>query len=449
MELVDFSPSTQESGSSTRTEVRDLVIVGAGIVGCSIAVAARRAGFTVTVIDRNTRPGFGSTSSSAGIIRVHAMDRESAILANASVPLWENWRAHTETPHRDDVAEFVRCGSIILDTGDASEEALASTMSAAGISFSRVDTNELASRFPYLDLHRFGPPASVSSTEFWEEPTELLPGALYTPTSGYVGDPALATQNLADQARRDGAEFLLGSTVIGFSEAPKDTTGVILDNGVVLHAAAVINAAGPHSKPINTLASVGGDFTISLRNLRQELHYLQTPEHIDLSQEGVHIVDGDLGINFRPDGTNAVLVGSNGDAVDSPTKDEDPDLYRSDPTRSTWLTHTTRVARRIPGTKVPAQPTGVAGLYDATEDWLPIYDRTDRPGFFVAIGTSGNQFKTAPVIGELMVQLVQAFFEGRNTDTQPLTFTPSGSDRSIDASVFSRLRSPNTGGKRG
>ena len=49
-----------------------------------------------------------------------------------------------------------------------------------------------------------------------------------------------------------------------------------------------------------------------------------------------------------------------------------------------------------------AKPVGLAALYDVTPDWAPIYDRTSLDGFYVAIGTSGNQFKNSPLVGTLM-----------------------------------------------
>ena len=44
----------------------------------------------------------------------------------------------------------------------------------------------------------------------------------------------------------------------------------------------------------------------------------------------------------------------------------------------------------------PTRRSASSGIYDVADDWIPIYDRTDLDGFYVAIGTSGNQFKNAP-----------------------------------------------------
>jgi sarcosine oxidase subunit beta len=424
----------------------DLLIVGAGVIGASVAVAASRAGLAVTVVDRGSRAGFGSTSSSAGIVRVHAFDRESCVLADESVSAWESWREFTETPGTDAVARFVRCGSYIFDDGSDAVERLAEVMRDSGVTYSELDAEGLASALPWMDTRRFGPPALPESVEFWQEPGALLPGGLFTPSSGYVADPALAAQNLADQAVRLGAELRLGVAVTGFSSLAGGVTRVELADGDHIDAAAVLNAAGPHSSRITELAAAGGDFGVTLGRVRQELHSFPLPPGVT---DPAHIVDGDLGINFRPAGDEGVLVGGNGAAVDPVEIVEDPDRFREQPTRDAFQRHAARLALRVPGVEIPHRPVGIAGLYDVTDDWLPVYDRTERDGFFVAVGTSGNQFKTAPVVGGLMTEVIVAGLQGIDTDADPVVHRFSGSGREVALSAFSRRRVPQTGGSRG
>ena len=54
---------------------------------------------------------------------------------------------------------------------------------------------------------------------------------------------------------------------------------------------------------------------------------------------------------------------------------------------------------RIPTLRIPHRPVGIVGIYDVADDWIPVYDRTDLDGFYVALGTSGNQFKNAAIAG--------------------------------------------------
>ena len=47
-----------------------------------------------------------------------------------------------------------------------------------------------------------------------------------------------------------------------------------------------------------------------------------------------------------------------------------------------------------------AESQGIVACYDVTEDWNPVYDKSSLPGYFMAVGTSGNQFKNAGVVGK-------------------------------------------------
>lgn len=429
-----------------RTETTDVVVLGAGVIGAAVAASASKRGYRTTIVDPKTSPGFGSTSTSAGILRVHASDVESSILADESIYAWNTWREYIEAPKKVDAAVFERCGSYILDDGSNEIAHFSQVMKKAQVDFSELDIDELEKTLPWMDVRRFGPPSNPDEASFWQEPTERLRGAVHTPASGYISDPALAAQNLVSYATRYGAKIYLGKYVTEVTDEPSGTLIVDLDDGTRFNTAAVVNATGPHSKLVNTMLRVGGDFRVTQRLLRQELHSVVLPQS---SGSTAHVVDGDLGINFRPEGNHGFLVGGSGTAVDGEKLIDHPENLDSRVDRQTWLTHVSRAGRRIPGLCIPPKPVGITGLYDVTEDWLPIYDRTERPGVFVAIGTSGNQFKTAPVIGNLMMDIISASLNGHNTDEEPITITMPFTRRQVDTSCFSRLRSPKTGGSRG
>ena len=75
-----------------------------------------------------------------------------------------------------------------------------------------------------------------------------------------------------------------------------------------------------------------------------------------------------------------------------------------------------RLARRLPEFGVPTQPVGLAALYDASDDWVPIYDRSSLDGYFMACGTSGNQFKNAPLAGQFLRAIIDAADAGQDHD---------------------------------
>lgn len=424
----------------------DLVVIGAGVLGASIAVSATRRGLRVVVVDRNAAAGFGSTSASAGIVRIHAGDVESSLLATESVLGWKAWRDFAEVPRREAAAQFVQCGTYILDDSNGSIERARHILLESGAEFSELDGEALAEALPWADTRRLGPPSLPEAEGFWRSGSYRIEQAIHTPASGYVADPALAAQNLADLARRRGAEIVLGRNVVDVRDARAQELLVVLDDGRSIPAKNVVNVAGPASARVNAMLSVGRDFRVGQRLVRHELHHVTMP---DPGVPTAHIVDGDLGINFRPEGADGFLVGSSGAPVDGEEQADSPDGFVARATRESWYRQAGRALRRIPGVVLPPKPRGVAGLYDVTDDWLPIYDRTDRPGVFVAIGTSGNQFKNAPVVGEIMMEFVVASLNGEDTDRSSVSIDLPGLRRRIDASVFSRLRTPGAGGSRG
>ena len=114
----------------------------------------------------------------------------------------------------------------------------------------------------------------------------------------------------------------------------------------------------------------------------------------------------------------------------------DPDSYFDSFTEQ-WTLQTLRAAQRFPDLAIPNTARGTVGIYDVSEDWIPIYDRTEIDGYFVAIGTSGNQFKNAPLIGEVMAQIIE---RGDQHDTSPASLSLQHIQREIDLGFFSRHR---------
>lgn len=78
-----------------------------------------------------------------------------------------------------------------------------------------------------------------------------------------------------------------------------------------------------------------------------------------------------------------------------------------------------------------------------SSDWTPIYDKTDVPGFYVAIGTSGNQFKNAPGAGFIMSHLITQVENGADHDHKPVIYQCTKTDKQINLSTFSRKRARN------
>jgi sarcosine oxidase subunit beta len=98
----------------------------------------------------------------------------------------------------------------------------------------------------------------------------------------------------------------------------------------------------------------------------------------------------------------------------------------------------------MPSLRIPNERKGIVDLYDVSDDWIPIYDRSVLDGFYMAIGTSGNQFKNAPVVGHLMGELIDRVEHGHDHDADPVQVRCAyNTDLVLDAGFYSRLREIN------
>ena len=89
---------------------------------------------------------------------------------------------------------------------------------------------------------------------------------------------------------------------------------------------------------------------------------------------------------------------------------------------------------------IPQQAQGIVALYDVSDDWIPIYDKTSLGGYYMAVGTSGNQFKNAPLVGVLMAELVTACEAGHDHDRDPIRIKGRYTGLELDLGFASRLR---------
>jgi glycine/D-amino acid oxidase-like deaminating enzyme len=190
------------------------------------------------------------------------------------------------------------------------------------------------------------------------------------------------------------------------------------------------------------MAGVAEGMRIRHRPLRQEVFTVDAPEGMRLQDGMPATADLDIGQYVRPQLAGTWMIGGTEPECDELEWVDDPDRYDEYPTVERWETSMMRLARRVPAFGVPHRPVGLAALYDVTDDWVPIYDKSDLPGFFMACGTSGNQFKNAPIAGQFMRAIIDAEAAGADHDRDPVQFTGSRTGRTIDLGAFSRLREP-------
>ena len=419
----------------------DAIVIGAGVIGTSVTCELARRGWRVLGLDRNPGAGQGSTSASSAIVRFTYSTRSGVAMSYEGLQYWLEWPNHIGACDEAGYAGFTECGMVTLFSGEGPHLLPVPHFEALGVPHEIWDCDETVARLVPLDMSRFGPPRQLDDPDFWAEPTSLLEGALWTPEAGYVGDPQLAAHNLRLAAEAAGAEFRFGATVVGISGSGR-AEGVALADGTVLTAPVVVNVAGPHSSAVNRLAGVLDDMSISTRPLRKEVYHVPSPPGVDFEHRGAAMADDDCGCYVRPEVGNNVLIGSlELDSTHFEWLDTDKiDGCSQDLSRDQWETHVLRFARRMPDLGLPHQPRGIVGVYDVADDWIPIYDRTSLDGFYVAIGTSGNQFKNAAVAGHCMAELIGAVEAGHDHDADPVVVTGKHTGFDIDMGTFSRKR---------
>jgi sarcosine oxidase subunit beta len=258
-----------------------------------------------------------------------------------------------------------------------------------------------------------------------------------------MNDPQLAAHNLQVAAESRGSRFMFKSQVVEIRRAGAKISGVTLNDGQQIDAPVVVNAAGPHSFIVNDMAGVQDGMKIKTRALRHEVHVVPSPKGFDFEDHGYVTSDFTNATYHLPEVGNNILVGSQDPACDPKIWIDDPDHFNRQVTTQQWRAQVYRLAQRIPSLGIPDKPRGLADLYDVSDDWIPIYDKSDLAGFYLAIGTSGNQFKNAPVVGRLMAELIDACENGHDHDQEPITITGRYTGQVLNAGFYSRLRELN------
>lgn len=439
------------------------VVIGAGVIGSSIALQLKRLGHDVTVVERNSAAGMGSTSASSAVVRFNYSTFDAVALSWESYFLWKEFKelidgtngysSNSLSNSQEHYAHLEDRGYVMLDVPVLSNEKTMALFDQAGIPYEIWDSKQLKIGMPGIDAGRYWPNKPVKSDEFFNEASEEL-GAIFSKHGGYVSDPLLAAQNFAMAAKREGVNFKFRKVVVGIEKNLGRVCGVAvsdfdsqskkpLDTGhEVIAADVVINVAGPWSTLINQMAGAGSDFTMELKPLRAEVHQISTPKDI---LPGPIMGDLDLGTYVRSGPGGITLVGGTEPECDAlewvtPDKVDEVNMTR---TVEVFESQTYRFARRFPAAQIPSTPVGVVGVYDVSSDWTPIYDKTDVPGFYVAIGTSGNQFKNAPGAGLIMAHLITQVEKGADHDSAPVVYQCTKSKSVINLGTFSRKRARN------
>lgn len=424
------------------TDRFDAIIIGAGIIGAATALALARKGWRTLNVDKLPAAGYGSTSGSCAIIRPYYSTVDGSALAYESHFYWREWPEFLGVEDERGLAKYINCGCIVLKTEHNSQLVpTCEIMDKIGAPWEDLSPEEVKRRVPVAVMDSFGPAKRPDDPHFGESSGRDLAGGVFFPSGGYVSDPQLATHNLQVAAEAHSATFQFNAEVAEILQDGGRVSGIRLASGEVIESPVVVNVAGPHSAKINHLAGVEEGMNIKTRALRHEVAHVPSPSGYDYEAEGCVFSDNDTATYCRPEIGNHFLIGSEDPPCDQ-REWVDPDDFDRDFTEQ-WNVQVMRLAQRFPTMGIPSRKKGVVELYDVTDDWIPIYDKSDLPGFYLAIGTSGNQFKNAPISGEMMADLIEACENGQDHDTDPVDFHLRHVDRRVSLGFYSRNREIN------
>ena len=399
------------------TSTTDVVVIGSGIIGASIAYQLAARGVSVVALDKAAGPAEGSTGASSSICRCRYTYPEVVRLAFHGQEAYGNWAEFTGLA--EPRSDLHRVG-VLWMMGESKEKVSADTakLLSQGVAAENLDASDVVELFPALNTC-VAPIDWSGETEHVCTPGEAF---LYEPRGGYA-DPVSANQDLIEAIRARGSEVRLGSQVVGFSRSGDRINGVTVADGETISADLVINAAGPWCNALNELA--GADIRWNLTPTRIQTVYREWPDDLGSLPVGADAT----GIYFRPESAGQqILVGST-TAEDEEELVDDPDNYKQVPDAEFTQMKLAAFHHRIPNLEARGTPSGVAGLYTVNrEDSHPIVGPTGVDGFWVANGFSGHGFKLAPAVGSMVAQAY--------------TKTSTAFDTDVPMEFFSADRSP-------
>ena len=421
----------------------DAIVIGAGVIGAATAFEMAKNGVKTLSIDRNGGAGLGSTSGSCAIIRVHYSTLEGTAFAYEGYYYWRDWADYLEVADESGLAKFKECGCLVMQTEHNGYLAKhLEHCNSLNIPFEEWDGAKVTEKLPIYSMSSFWPPKRMNDDGFGETNGASLRGGVFFPTAGYITDPQLSAHNLQRAAEAKGGEFLFGQNIVEILQEGGKVKGVKLADGSEVHAPVVVNVGGPGSGILNEMAGVTGDMTITTKPLRQEVVHVPSPEGFNFEEDGIVVSDSDISCYCRPEHGNHILVGSEDPECD-PREFTESDVDYNREFTDQWTHQAMRYAQRVPSLGIPSRMTGVVDLYDASDDWIPIYDKSMLGGYYMACGSSGNQFKNAPIAGKMMAALVDYCEAGNDHDADPLQFKLPYTEHVTNVGFYSRKREIN------
>ncbi|MHB1225002.1 MAG: NAD(P)/FAD-dependent oxidoreductase [Gemmatimonadaceae bacterium] len=365
-------------GSAIRTA--DVVVVGAGVIGASVAYhLAARGCRRVVIVERAERPGSGSTGRATGGFR-----GQFATAANVALSIIARDALRRFPEELGTDSGYRGCGYLFVATAESQLTALRAAQAvqhAGGLSEAVMLSAD--------DVARLNPAIDTGIG---------VVGGVYCPTDGFLR-PLAMLQGYLDGARRLGATLLTGTTVRALRRAADGGVSVVETDRGAIATGAVVNAAGPWAAGLAALA--GG--TIPVTPLHRQVACVAGASPLPESMPMTIFVEDGFHLRVR-DGRVLLLA---------PGPTPSPSCVVAEPTAAldrSWLDGVrSRARRRL----LPLRTARVdraacwAGYYEMSPDGHALLGPAPGvPNMILANGSSGHGVMHSPALGRLVAELV-------------------------------------------
>src|SRR5438128_4155987 len=350
----------------------DVVIVGGGCMGASVAYHLTRRGITdVVLVEREKLLATGSSGRNAGGVR-HQFSNEANIkLSLESIRLLERFADEV-----GQAIDFHQDGYLFLLSSQASVDTFRRNVAlqrSLGVDVEWLDANEAARLAPGLDA------------------TGVL-GATFCSRDG-VADPNGVTVGFAKAAQALGVTIERGIEVTGIRVEGDRVVAVETTRGPI-QTPCVVNAAGPWARQIGKMAGVD----VPVDPIRRHVFIAALPPDARVPSSHILVIDFETTFYFHREG--AGLLFGMGERGETPTFD----------TTVQWdfLPQVIDVAvKRLPSLGDASISHAWAGLYEMTADGNPIIGPARGiEGLFLINGFSGHGFQHSPAAGRLLADVI-------------------------------------------
>jgi sarcosine oxidase, subunit beta len=353
------------------TQTYDAIVIGAGVMGASLAFHLAERGLKTAVLERRASAS-GATGHSSGLVRMHYdLAAESELTYVSYRDYFRDWKERVGGD-----CGFINTSFMQIAKREHEDKLRGnvSNQQRIGINTSVISAAEVKKLFPDLVTDHFD-------------------YAAYEPDSGYA-DATLTANSFLEAAKRNGATLIQNCEVTAIHASGGHVTGVSTTKGD-FDAPIVVNAAGAWARQVGALAGID----IPLETWTHDVAFLHRPPSLGKFPA---VIDDIINCYFRPEGGALILAAGEDESL----RGEPPDAEDQTPTDTFLEKLIDAMIQRIPKIEESGLHSIHVGRDGITPDQRAIYGPSGLDGFYLACGLSGTGFKTSPAAGASLAELI-------------------------------------------